>query len=108
MLCECVNLNQCFFNVHLMHSWLGSRAHMTEQYKIECKWMKYTECVVCLYYYYRWEVKCCRILSVCMQHCYLSDVLANFTDDMPPYTARPDDRDGVFVGMYSKYDRGYK
>ena len=38
-----------------------------------------------------------------MQHCYLSHVLNEFGEDMPEYTARPDDYDGVFVGMYSDF-----
>ena len=53
-------------------------------------------------------MKCCRILNVCMQHCYLSHVLAEFGDFMPRYTARPDDYDGVFVGMYSAFDSGFR
>ena len=38
----------------------------------------------------------------------VSCILAEFTDDMPQYTARPDDYDGVFVGMYSAFNSGFR
>ena len=50
-------------------------------------------------------MKCCRILTVCMQHCELSGVIAEYRED-GNFTARAEDEDGVFVGFFGDYDNG--
>ena len=53
---------------------------------------------------YRWDVKCCRILTVCMEHCYLTEFRNDFQQNFD-YTA---DNDGVFVGLHSVFSSFYQ